>query len=284
MRRKMTTYRPMANALTAPKSYQWDAPSLALKAWAERDVSPQAASDPSVIDIYDVIGEDPWTGEGFTERKLAAILRDLGANPVTLNINSPGGDMFAGLAMYNRLKAHKADVIVNVMGVAASAASLIAMAGTTVNMMTGSVLMIHNAWGMVIGNRHDFKDAAAVFETFDASMAEIYSARTGISTEEIMSMMDGDSDGTFLTAKDAIDRGFADAEVGTKPQASLPADVLARRKIEASLARDGLTRKQRHEYIMNLIGKREAAGNVVQRDADEVVAALNSLKETFTRS
>src|SRR5690606_23214700 len=121
-----------------------------LAKWAER---PQAAEgdDPNTISIYDVIGEDWWTGGGFTAKRAAAALRSIGKNPVTVNVNSPGGDMFEGIAIYNLLREHPAEVTVNVMGLAASAASIIAMAGDKINVALGSFVMIHNAWGIVIG-------------------------------------------------------------------------------------------------------------------------------------
>ena len=84
------------------------------------------------ISVYDVIGYDYWSGEGVTAKRVAGALRSLGAGPVTVNINSPGGDMFEGLAIYNLLREHKGEVTVKVVGLAASAASIIAMAGDTV--------------------------------------------------------------------------------------------------------------------------------------------------------
>ena len=200
---------PQASAPARPKNFQWDAPSDVLARWAE---APQAATDDSetTITIYDVIGEDWWSGGGFTDKRMAAALRAIGQRDVTVNINSPGGDMFDGIAIYNQLVQHKGRVTVNVMGLAASAASIIAMAGDTINMATGSFLMIHNAWGVVVGNKLDMRASADVFDGFDGALADIYQARTGVARAEIVALMDGE---TFMNASEAIKRGFADAQI-----------------------------------------------------------------------
>ena len=122
---------PEAKAFQKPTNFQWDAPSDVLAKWAE---SPQAAEadDPNTVSIYDVIGEDWWTGGGFTAKRMSAALRSLGKGPVTVAINSPGGDMFEGIAMYSMLREHPGEVTIKVMGLAASAASIIAMAWTPI--------------------------------------------------------------------------------------------------------------------------------------------------------
>lgn len=280
---------PQPQAFERPPSYTWDAPADALSKWAD---NPQAAEadDANTISIYGVIGEDFWTGEGFTAKKAAGILRSIGKKPVTVSINSPGGDMFEGLAIYNLLREHPASVTVKVMGVAASAASVIAMAGDEVLMGTGSIMMIHNAWGLVVGNRHDFSDAANVFETFDASMAAIYAARTGMTEKAIMALLDGpsrSSDGTYMTAAEAIDKGFADGEFEgadepTQARASIPADVLARRRAEAALAKQGVGRKERADILNSLSGPRDAT-RPAARDAGELAAGMSRLLQNFTK-
>lgn len=271
---------PEAKAFQRPSCYQWDAPGDAMGEWTVRPLAAEG-DDQNTISIYDVIGEDFW-GEGFTSKRAAGALRSIGPNPVTVNVNSPGGDMFEGFAIYNLLREHPAKVTVKVMGIAASAASIIAMAGDEVLMGTGSVMMIHNAWGLTIGNRHDFADAANVFETFDQSMASIYSARTGLKNADVMAMLDGpsrSSDGTYMTAAEAIEKGFADQEIDgeatASPIASIPADILARRRMEAALAKQGMSRKDRAELINSLSGQRDAAP--AARDAGIDVAAVKRL-------
>jgi len=273
---------PEPKAFDRPGGYSWDAPSEALGRWTEK---PQAAEadDPNTISIYSVIGEDYWD-EGFTTKRMAGALRSIGRNAVTVNINSPGGDMFEGLAIYNLLREHPAKVTIKVMGVAASAASIIAMAGDDVLMGTGSVLMIHNAWGMVIGNRHDFADAAGVFETFDRSMAAIYAARTGLAEDVVMALLDGASrasDGTYMTAAQAIEKGFADGEFeaggNVSARAGLPAEVMALRRLDAALAKSGLPRTERRALLAEAKGGMSGAAPTVTRDADALATGLSGL-------
>ena len=114
-----------------------------------------AASDDNTISVFDVIGQDYW-GEGVTAKRIAGTLRSMNGADVTVNINSPGGDMFEGLAIYNLLREYQGKVTVKVLGLAASAASIIAMAGDDIQIGRGAFLMIHNCWVVAIGNRHDF--------------------------------------------------------------------------------------------------------------------------------
>src|SRR5690606_27950498 len=152
--------------------------------WAQIPVAAMQDSD-TTISILDIIGEDFWSGTGVTASRITAALRSVGNQDITVRINSPGGDMFEGIAIYNLLRAHPARVTVEVLGWAASAASIIAMAGDDIRMGLGSFMMVHNAWGMVIGNRHDMREAASLFDQFDAALADIYEARTGMKRADI---------------------------------------------------------------------------------------------------
>lgn len=139
------------------------------------------------------------------------IARDLAANPnataITVKINSQGGDMFAGTAIYNTLKAHSAPVTIYVMGVAASAASLIAMAGDTVVMYPGSVLMIHKPWLGVEGDDEALINAGETVKKLTALFATGYQAKTGLDEATIMEIMKAE---TWLTPAEAVAQGFAD--------------------------------------------------------------------------
>lgn len=274
---------PQACCPQRPQNFQWDAPSDVLARWAE---TPRAASseDDATITIYDVIGEDWWSGEGFTAKRASAALRSIGARDVTVNINSPGGDMFEGIAIYNMFAAHQGKVTVNVMGLAASAASIIAMAGDTIAMGTGSQLMIHNAWGVVIGNANDMRGAADIFSGFDASLAEIYHARTGMKTAEIAALMDAE---TFMNAADAIRRGFADTMTADEPAPasasnSMDRSLMARRQTEAALARAGFSRSDRQQMIAALgSAQRDASTSTAARDAGDPMTGLQALIATL---
>lgn len=275
---------PQAGLPARPQNFQWDAPSDVLARWAEL---PQAAQsdDPATITIFETIGEDWWTGGGFTAKRTSAALRSIGNNPVTVNINSPGGDMFEGIAIYNLLAAHPAQVTINVMGIAASAASIIAMAGDTIGMGVGSFIMIHNAWGVVIGNRHDLGEASTLFGGFDSALADIYEARTTAKRADIVAMMDGE---TFMGPTDAIKHGFADQLIevaGGDPAAANAMDrgLMARRQTEAALARSGFSRSDRQQMIAALGAQRDASTTTsAARDAgDLTTAGLNRLIQTL---
>ena len=277
---------PQAAIAPRPRNFQPDMPSDVLARFAEVPAF-AASEDPATIDIFDVIGEDFWTGGGFTEKRMSAALRSIGAgNAVTVNINSPGGDMWAGIAIYNMLAAHKGKVTVNVMALAASAASVIAMAGDEIRMATGSQMMIHNAWGVVVGNKNDMRTAADIFDGFDASLAEIYQARTGNKLADIVAAMDAE---TFMSAEEAVRAGYADTAVDfttARASASTRIDpaLAARRRIEAALAKDNHSRADRQQLIGALGAARDAGSeNAARRDAGGDQAGLCALLQTLTK-
>jgi len=258
-----------------PTWYEHDAPSAALDEWTDR-VYAAAKQDDTTINIYEPIGED-WFGEGFSTAKLSGILRNIGPRDITVNVNSPGGNVFDGLAMYDQLREHPAKVTVRVRGIAASAASVIAMAGDEIQMATGSMMMIHNAWGVVIGNRHDAAEMVTVFGQIDRSLASVYATRTGLAEDKITAMLDGPnrrSDGTWMTAAEAVEMKFADGEFQDEadPSASLPTEnrdaIVARRRIETAMAKAGLSRKERADTFAKMNGREEPANDVSEAFAN----------------
>tara|TARA_R110000751_G_scaffold307640_1_gene430351 strand:- start:36789 stop:37670 length:882 start_codon:yes stop_codon:yes gene_type:complete len=165
----------------------------------------------NVITMYDVIGEDFWTGGGVTAKRVAGALRSIGARDVEVHLNSPGGDMFEGISIYNMLREHPGAVKIKVFGLAASAASIIAMAGDEVEIGAASFLMIHNCWVMAVGNRHDMLETAAWLEPFDGAMADVYAARSGQTREQVVAWMEAArGDGTYFGGTQAVELGFAD--------------------------------------------------------------------------
>lgn len=161
--------------------------------------------------IYGDIGESWWT-ESVTAQSVAQQLNDLDGTVATINvrINSYGGSVADGLAIYNALKRHKAAKAVTVDGVAMSSASLIAMAGDTVSMPSTSILMIHAPWGGVYGNAKELRQYADVLDTFSASMADAYVKKSGKSKEEILGLLQ-DGEDHYYTGEEAVAAGFADA-------------------------------------------------------------------------
>lgn len=279
---------PEARTFARPQNYHWDTPSDVLAKWAEKPLA-ATADDPNTITIFDVIGEDFWTGGGFTAKRMSAALRSIGNNDVTVQVNSPGGDMFEGIAIYNMLRGHPAKVTIEVMGWAASAASIIAMAGDEIRMGLGTFMMVHNAWGVVVGNRHDMRDAADMFDGFDAAIADIYEARTGMARTEIERLMDAE---TFMTAAKAVELGFADSvddgvAAPSGDAKSTDRRLMARRQTEAALAKAGFTRTMRSEMLSELISSatRDAGQPSAARDAGDNpelnAAALQRLIDTI---
>lgn len=245
------------------------APS-ALDKW---DSTIRAKDEPDTISIYDTIGVDPWTGEGTTAKRISGALRAIGSDkPVTVNVNSPGGDMFEGLAIYNLLREHKGEVKVKVLGVAASAASIIAMAGDNIQIGRSAFLMIHNAWVVAVGNRHDMRSMADTLEPFDRAMADIYAARTGEPQKAIAKLMDS---GTWIGGSDAVDGGFADSlldsdEITNDPNAKC--STFAARKVERLLAQTGLPRSERKRLIAQIKGGERDASSPGEREAAQPAA------------
>lgn len=236
-----------------------------------------ADSTDNTISIYDVIGEDPWSGGGVTAKRVAAALRSIGGRDVVVNINSPGGDLFEGIAIYNLLREHPHQVTVKVVSLAASAASIIAMAGDRIEVAKSGFVMIHNAWVLAIGNRHDLRDIADTLEPFDASIRGIYEARTGIADADLAQMMDKE---TWLTGSQAVDQGFADAllpsdQIAEDAKAAADmAPVLAQRQVDVALARQGMPRAKRRDLIREIkSGTPGAAASATPSAGDTALAA-----------
>lgn len=276
---------PEAKTFQRPQNFQWDAPSDVMARWAETPMA-AAGGDDSTITMFEVIGEDWWTGGGVTAKRISAALRSIGDKDVTVKINSPGGDMFEGIAIYNLLRAHPAKVTVEVLGWAASAASIIAMAGDEIRMGLGTFMMVHNAWGVVIGNRHDMREAASLFDGFDGAIADIYEARTGMKRADIVKLMDAE---TFMGPSDAVKNGFADGvddkiDTPEGDAKNMDRGLMARRQTEAALARAGFSRDKRSELLLEMgvsAAPRDASRNTAARDAGIDPAALQRLIETM---
>ena len=166
------------------------------------------------IRIHDEIGQ--W---GVSARDVMAQLATIdGQEEISVSIHSPGGDMFDGIAIYNALKAHPGKVLVTVEGIAASAASLIAMAGDEIRMPDNTWLMIHNPWGFAAGDSAVFAEAADLFDRYAETTAGIYAKRSGKTVEEIRALQDAS---TYMDAAQAKELGFCDVIVD--PVASIKA-------------------------------------------------------------
>lgn len=146
---------------------------------------------------------------------------------VTVYINSPGGDVMAGAEIYTALREHSANgkgrVTVKVSGIAASAASIVAMAGDEILMSPVAYMMIHNPWTVAAGNAQELRKQADVLDVISEGLINAYERRTGKSRDEIAAMLSTD---TYMSAQTCIDEGFADGMMWETPQQ--PADPAAR--------------------------------------------------------
>jgi ATP-dependent Clp endopeptidase proteolytic subunit ClpP len=261
-----------------------------LDKWGEEAAGIRAVSTgDNVITMFDLIGEDFWSGGGVTAKKVSAQLKAIGDRPVEVQINSPGGDMFEGIAIYNVLREHPQDVTVKIMGMAASAASIIAMAGDAVEIGAASFIMIHNCWVLAMGNRHDLAETAAFLEPFDAAMRDVYAARTGQKAEDVAKWMDAE---TFMSGSQAIERGFADALLSsdqiTADDKTKAADRRLNdvRSMELQLMASGLSRTQARERINKIKGTPGAAhdsGTTDSAGSADAWAALAGLANTIAQ-
>jgi len=193
--------------------------------------------------IYDEIS--PF---GVSATQIRQALDEIDAPDINVRINSPGGDVFDGIAIHNDLRAHPADIHVHVVGLAASAASLIAMAGDTITMADNAHLMIHNAWTLAVGDHNDLREMADILQGIDTTLARTYASRTGVDVDDVTAMMDAE---TWLSADQAIELGFAEG-VGENEDVKALFDLTVfnrvpnsvKRQIEGSLRDAGYSKSE----------------------------------------
>lgn len=167
----------------------------------------KAKGNTGEIWLYDQVGKD-WFGEGITAKSFRTELAALGqVSTINLRINSPGGDVFDGVAIYNALAQHPARIVVDVDGLAASIASVIAMAGDEIRIAANAMMMIHNPQGMAVGDSVEMQRTAALLDHVKGSLVDTYKQRTGNTAAQLGAWMD---DETWLTAETAVQHGFAD--------------------------------------------------------------------------
>lgn len=168
--------------------------------------------------IYDVIGQD-WFGEGVTPTRIKDDLKKAGAvKNILVHLNSPGGSVFDGVTIYNLLSGNKASVTVEIEGLAASAASVIAMAGDKIRIAENAMLMIHNPWGVVAGGSEDMRKTADTLEKIGDSIILTYASRTGQTAEQVREWM---ADETWFSAAEAHEFNFATEIIEAKKAAAV---------------------------------------------------------------
>jgi ATP-dependent Clp protease protease subunit len=173
----------------------------------------QARGSRGEIWLYEQIGASFW-GDGISAKSFQKELTGLGkVTNIDLRINSPGGDVFDGFAIYNMLQQHPATVDVYVDGVAASIASIIAMAGDNVKMAKNSLMMIHNPQGVAIGDENEMDRVKALLHQVKGNLTNTYVDRTKNKADQVNAWMD---DETWFTAEAAVEHGFADTVISAQ--------------------------------------------------------------------
>jgi ATP-dependent Clp protease, protease subunit len=258
----------------------------------------RAATTPDgiVIQMFDVIGYDCWTGGGITADSVSDSLKAAGGDPVTVQINSPGGDMFEGIAIYEVLRQYSGEVTMQVLGLAASAASVIAMAGDKIEIGQAAFLMIHNCWVIAMGNQNDFRDLADYLEPFDSALCGVYAARSGQKASDISGWM---NDERYINAADAVKLGFADSILSRsavkedKAATEAAAQFNSVRKVESMLTKkSGMTRAAARALIQDIKGGtqdaaardgRKPGAAETTRDAGQWLGDAQALLDTLRK-
>jgi ATP-dependent protease ClpP protease subunit len=207
----------MAKAIALPDRSAFRTPRSALPAGLRIEAA--AGKDPEIL-IYSDIGP-AWAGMIDADSVVRALQSlPAGHRRVVVRINSPGGDVFEAFGIYNALARHLAEVIVEIDALAASAASIVAMAGDKIRIAANAMVMIHNAWTIAAGDEHELAKVVEVLHKVGLTLADTYAARTGQSLDDVIAMLDAE---TWMTAEEAVEKGFAD-ELGQELQvaASVP--------------------------------------------------------------
>jgi ATP-dependent protease ClpP protease subunit len=212
----------------------------ALRADPDRLKVENAASDTATMWVYDEISWAGVTAEAFA-KELAGVT----APSITLRLNSPGGCLFDGIAIYNSLVSHPATVNVQVDGLAASCASVIAMAGDTITMGAGTQMMVHDGFAVCLGNAADMRRAADELDQFSSEIAGFYARRSGGDAATWRAAMLAE---TWFSGPEALAAGLATAAVTDEPD-SVPGDMPVAARFDLS--------------IFNYSGRRQAPAPMV---------------------
>jgi ATP-dependent Clp endopeptidase proteolytic subunit ClpP len=169
-----------------------------------------AAGDPATVQIFDQIGEDWYGGSGLSAKQFSDVLNEIGNGPLLVEINSPGGNVWDGLSIYNQLRGRKAPVTTRVVGIAASIASIIALAGDRVEMADAALMMIHDPSGMASGTSEDMRKMADALDQHAQVLVGVYAKKTGRSPESIRAAMKSE---TWFTTAEALAFGLVDKPI-----------------------------------------------------------------------
>ncbi len=188
-----------------------------------------ATTTEAEIIIYGSIGEDFWDEDAITAKRFSEELAKLPSSVKTINlrINSPGGDVFDGITIYERLKQHKAKVITYIDGIAASIASIIALAGDEIRIGEGAMIMVHRPMAGMFGNAGELERMIDILDKIEDQMTSIYMRKTGLTYLEVDKLLKGDAgEGTWLTSDEALENGFVKEIIGKTDGLSLAASLV----------------------------------------------------------
>ncbi len=231
------------------------------------------SEDEAEIMIYDVIG---WPFNDAAD--LIRTLAGMNQKTITVRINSPGGDVFDSMSIFNALQSHKSKIITRIESLAASSASFVALAGKEVQAYKNAMMMIHDPWILAIGNQYDLREIADVLEKIGGNMVDIYSGAANVGKKEVKEMMKAE---TWLNAKEMKEKGFIDTILdgkAVKAQFDLSMFTNAPDGIGDDLQGRELTRKETEHALRKAGASREYARAVAAKRADasdeiEIVAA-----------
>lgn len=181
----------------------------------------ESGAHEATLYLYDTIVSDDLTAQyfgGVSPQSFAKQLAAIEAPLIHLRINSPGGDVFAARAMEQAVREHPSKIVAHIDGVAASAASFLAIAASEVVMAEGAFFMIHKAWSLAYGNANDLLEMAALLEKVDGTMVDNYSKKTGQEKNIVAGWMAAE---TWFTAQECVDAGFADRIAVENTQAKM---------------------------------------------------------------
>lgn len=190
------------------------------KFWNWKNQTDEEPSAERVLELYGTIAEESWFDDDITPAEFREELF-AGSGPITIWLNSPGGDCIAASQIYTMLMDYKGDVTVKVDGIAASAASVVAMAGTKVLMAPTALMMIHNPATMAFGDHADMEKAIDMLSEVKESIINAYEIKTGLTHTQLSHMMD---DTTWMNARKAIELGFADGILTDEKRESAAAE------------------------------------------------------------
>ena len=209
--------------------------------------SNEVESDGSKLILEGPISDMTWWGDEVTPAEFRSELKEQKGD-ITVILNSGGGDVFAGLSIYNALREFDGNVTVRVDGLAASIASVIAMAGDKVIMSPGSMMMIHKPWTMAMGDVNELEKVKEILNGIEDSILPIYTSRSGLSKEEVTTMLEAE---TWFTAEQAVEKGFADELIEAKEKQSF-SDAIKNTLTKDFALQMSATKKSMEDFAIKL--------------------------------